>query len=194
MIKIKLVLLFFVVTLISTHAQVGINTLTPDTTSVLDIQSTNKGILIPRMSSEQKKNINTPALGLIVYDTDLKCISQNIGTPTSPLWVCLADRSTQSRSFYMPSIAIDVSEMAQGRTINLYDKYKEQFEKPTVHSDKSPQSIPYFISPNQLYYYVTSYDDTVLEITGLDENGKLMYNIIKESDYNSFMNVVFVVK
>ena len=49
---------------------VGIGTNTPNSTSALDIQSTNKGLLIPRMTMAQRNAISSPANGLLVYDTD----------------------------------------------------------------------------------------------------------------------------
>jgi hypothetical protein len=50
-------------------AQVGINTTTPDASSMLDISSTDKGLLIPRITAAQRTAILTPANGLQVYDT-----------------------------------------------------------------------------------------------------------------------------
>ena len=42
----------------------------PDPTALLDIKSTTKGLLIPRMASADRTGIAAPALGLLVYDTD----------------------------------------------------------------------------------------------------------------------------
>lgn len=50
---------------------VGIGTTKPDQSAVLDISSSNKGLLTPRMSLQQRNNIQNPATGLIVYQTDL---------------------------------------------------------------------------------------------------------------------------
>jgi hypothetical protein len=41
-----------------------------DNSAILDIKSTNNGILIPRMTATQRNTINTPANGLMVYQTD----------------------------------------------------------------------------------------------------------------------------
>ncbi|HRS54518.1 MAG TPA: hypothetical protein P5250_07400, partial [Bacteroidales bacterium] len=41
-----------------------------DPSSMLDISSTSKGILIPRMTEAQKLSINNPATGLLIYQTD----------------------------------------------------------------------------------------------------------------------------
>jgi len=51
-------------------AQVGINTITPDASSALDIESTTGGILIPRLSEFQRDAIALPAAGLMIYQTD----------------------------------------------------------------------------------------------------------------------------
>jgi hypothetical protein len=47
---------------------VGIGTASPHTSSLLDMSSTSKGILIPRMTTVQRTAIATPATGLMVYD------------------------------------------------------------------------------------------------------------------------------
>ncbi|PKP24778.1 MAG: hypothetical protein CVU03_10900 [Bacteroidetes bacterium HGW-Bacteroidetes-2] len=52
-----------------TFAQVGIGTTNPDNSSMLDIQTTSKGILIPRMTSIDRTGISAPANGLLVFDT-----------------------------------------------------------------------------------------------------------------------------
>ena len=53
-----------------TSAQVGIGTTTPDASSALDITSTTKGLLIPRMTNVQRDAISSPAIGLMIYQTD----------------------------------------------------------------------------------------------------------------------------
>jgi hypothetical protein len=51
-------------------AQVGVGTTSPDASAQLDITSTTKGLLIPRMTAAQRTAIATPAAGLMVYQTD----------------------------------------------------------------------------------------------------------------------------
>ncbi len=51
-------------------AQVGVGTLTPDDSSILEVKSTDKGMLIPRMTQTQRNAISTPATGLMVYQID----------------------------------------------------------------------------------------------------------------------------
>jgi len=52
------------------NAQVGIGTTSPDISAALDLTSTDKGILIPRMSQAQRTSILSPATGLFVYQLD----------------------------------------------------------------------------------------------------------------------------
>ena len=52
------------------YAQVGINTETPDASAALDINSTNAGLLIPRLTQNQRDAVSNPATGLLIYQTD----------------------------------------------------------------------------------------------------------------------------
>lgn len=44
----------------------------PDPSALLDVKSTSKGVLIPRMSTLERVSIASPAEGLTVYDSDTK--------------------------------------------------------------------------------------------------------------------------
>ena len=61
--------LLFIVT-ISIKAQVGIGTISPDSSAMLEVKSTTKGFLPPRVTATEKNGIVSPATGLIVYQTD----------------------------------------------------------------------------------------------------------------------------
>jgi hypothetical protein len=50
---------------------VGIGTTTPNASAQLDVSSTTKGLLAPRMTFAQRNAIVSPAPGLLVYQTDL---------------------------------------------------------------------------------------------------------------------------
>lgn len=56
----------------STYAQVGVGTTDPDPSAQLDVYSTNKGFLTPRLTQAQRLGITSPgpATGLLVYQTD----------------------------------------------------------------------------------------------------------------------------
>jgi len=59
---------------------VGVGTLTPNQSAVLDLTSTTKGVLIPRMTTAQRDAIVTPATGLQILNTDDYCLDIYDGT------------------------------------------------------------------------------------------------------------------
>ncbi len=68
-------IIFFIATVVihlTIHAQVAVNSSgnNPDASAMLDIQATDKGLLIPRMSASDRDNISSPATGLTVFVTD----------------------------------------------------------------------------------------------------------------------------
>lgn len=68
-------------------AQVGIGTDTPDNSAILDVHSTNKGLLIPRLTMAQRNLISNPAKGLMIYQTDdTSGVYYNRGTASAPDW------------------------------------------------------------------------------------------------------------
>jgi hypothetical protein len=68
---------------------VGIGTTAPDASAALDIVSSSKGALLPRVSSVTA--IAMPATGLLVYQTGAKAgFYYNAGTPMAPGWQQLA--------------------------------------------------------------------------------------------------------
>ena len=69
---------------------VGIGTTAPDASAALDIASSTKGALLPRLTSAQRAAISTPATGLLVFQTDApKGFYYNAGTATTPQWQLL---------------------------------------------------------------------------------------------------------
>lgn len=65
----------------------GLNNSSPDASSILDATATDRGILIPRMTSAQRKAIATPSNSLLVFDTDQNMFYYNSGTSASPIWI-----------------------------------------------------------------------------------------------------------
>jgi hypothetical protein len=65
---ILILVLFF--SLASAYSQVGVGTNSPNASASLDVSSTSKGFLPPRMTALQRAAIASPATGLLVYQTD----------------------------------------------------------------------------------------------------------------------------
>tara|TARA_R110002073_G_scaffold57778_4_gene146664 strand:+ start:71432 stop:72526 length:1095 start_codon:yes stop_codon:yes gene_type:complete len=109
--KLHLILVVCLITTIS-FAQIGIGTTSPDASSVLDMTSTTKGVLIPRMTTVQRAAIATPALGLQVYDTDSKAVWSYNGTE----WVVgtggpgkFVDGATSDIAYYNGRVGIGIN-------------------------------------------------------------------------------------
>lgn len=68
-IAISLCLILVIPSLI--RAQVGINNVNPNNAAVLDLGGTDRGFLLPRMSSAQRTSLPGPVQGLLVYDTQV---------------------------------------------------------------------------------------------------------------------------
>jgi hypothetical protein len=80
----------------SSLAQVSIGTSTPDQSAILDLTSSNKGMLIPRMSTAQRDAISNPALGLMIFNNTTNGIEVYHGAVTQVN--CLAGTSYFSAS------------------------------------------------------------------------------------------------
>ncbi|MEM6398383.1 MAG: right-handed parallel beta-helix repeat-containing protein [Bacteroidota bacterium] len=75
------------------YAQVSVNIdgADPDPSAMLDIQSTDRGFLMPRMTENDRMAINAPASGLLLFQTDAEAgFYYNHGTPSLPEWARLA--------------------------------------------------------------------------------------------------------
>jgi hypothetical protein len=85
----------------------GIGTTTPHASAVLDINSNNKGVLFPRISTTQRMAIVSPAMGLMVYDSDKRTIFLYDGAQ----WLPMLSAAT---NFNIPPQSIVPSELEEG--------------------------------------------------------------------------------
>lgn len=59
----------------------------PHVSAILDISSGDKGLLVPRMSEDRRNDIENPATGLLIYQTDgVTGFYYNAGTTSVPDW------------------------------------------------------------------------------------------------------------
>ncbi len=75
----KVILLFVAITMIASYtltAQVAVNTdgSNPDGSAILDVKSTDKGFLPPRMSTAQMNAISSPSAGLMIFNTTINTV------------------------------------------------------------------------------------------------------------------------
>lgn len=73
---------------ISAKAQsmgISSSSITPDASSILELRTTSKGFLIPRMTQTQRDAISAPATGLIIYNTTTNAFNFYNGTSWTAL-------------------------------------------------------------------------------------------------------------
>ncbi len=92
--------LLFLALSISVNAQVAINTdgSLPNNSAMLDVKSTAKGMLIPRMSAAERDAIVSPATGLMIFCIDNNYYYSNKGIPATPNWVIVNSQWLSSGS------------------------------------------------------------------------------------------------
>lgn len=95
----KKILLFALLALgISSFAQVAVNTdgTAPDNSAMLDVKSTSRGLLAPRMTLGQRNAIASPATGLMIFQTNgTPGYYFNAGTPAAPSWSLIGSNAGQ---------------------------------------------------------------------------------------------------
>ena len=68
----------------------------PDASAMLDVKSTTKGMLVPRMTQAQRNAIASPAPGLMIYQTDAgPGFYYNAGTSAIPAWSIMGGNAGQ---------------------------------------------------------------------------------------------------
>lgn len=123
--KIARFLLFIIFLLpTSTPAQVGIGTLVPGPSAILELKSDKQGLLIPRMATSHRNNILSPAQGLLIYNTTT--LSFNFFDTT---WKDLSGKIYSSNSTTNSSTTTLSNEIVTEMTITppLSGKYKISF-------------------------------------------------------------------
>ena len=103
-----------------TQAQVGIGVSTADInpSAQLEVSSTTKGFLVPRMTESEKNTIASPAVGLLVYQTNgTKGFYSYNGT----LWVAIAttDFVTSAVSTAITEVSDEFSATAAQTTFTI---------------------------------------------------------------------------
>jgi hypothetical protein len=95
-------LLYIAISLFALNAtaqSVAINTdgSAADNSALLDLKSTNQGVLVPRMTQANRNAITSPATGLMIFQTDnTPGFYYNAGTPATPNWQPVGGSPTSS--------------------------------------------------------------------------------------------------
>ncbi|MGB0868167.1 MAG: hypothetical protein ACPGSD_01105 [Flavobacteriales bacterium] len=155
MIKNVLHLLLFLLVSQITLAQVGIGTVNPDASSILDVTSIDKGFLPPRVANTN--SISNPATGLLIYNLTENCIQVNTGTPSSPSWTCM-NTNGGSNGSSNSSINLDCEDVFK----NISSFGARPF-KSSIHFNPNHYKFTFFLNSDGSKLYNTRgfyYDST----------------------------------
>ncbi len=98
-------------------SQIGIGTNAPHPKAALDIKSTDKGVLFPRMTTEQRDAIQDPPDGLHIFNTDERCL--NYYDSAYGLWNCYCDNDA------CKVVVLRIS--ADADSIDFYNMYAKNY-------------------------------------------------------------------
>ena len=163
------------------YTQVGIGTTNPDPSSILDISSTNGGLLLPRMNTMQRNNINSPAIGLLIYliEGNQQCLQVYNGTGWENIY-CPTTNTVPIASNVTFSGTLSIGNNLTGSynyvdsEADLEDNSSFQWYRAddTAGTNQSP-----IIGENGLTYATTALDDgkyIAFGITPIAQTGALI--------------------
>lgn len=84
---------------------VNSNAANADASAILDISSKQKGLLIPRLSTQERNLVSMPATALLIFNTDVMQFQVNTGTSLKPVWqnIVSVSQPDASKSFWLTS-------------------------------------------------------------------------------------------
>jgi Chaperone of endosialidase len=126
-------------------AQVGVNTTTPDPSSMLDVSSTNKGALFPRVSLSNINvttldGTNPAATGLLIWNTNAATIGGNgVGYYyfNGSIWISVLQAATSDHDWYEIGTTTAPNSIAD----NMFHTGNVVIGKNTITADNPKLSI-----------------------------------------------------
>ncbi|MES2772932.1 MAG: fibrobacter succinogenes major paralogous domain-containing protein [Bacteroidota bacterium] len=112
------VMLVFLSKISNAQQNIGIGTSAPEASAQLDVRSTTKGFLPPRMTDTQRVAIAAPADGLLVYQTNKQ---NGLYFFKAGVWTRLSDATTSAGNVTIPMTTICCQQwMAKNLDVSTY--------------------------------------------------------------------------
>jgi len=172
-------------------SQVSVNTLgaPADPSAMLDVNSTDKGMLVPRMSASDRDLISNPATGLFIFCTDDNQFYLNRGTPEFPDWQAIKSQweNNGSNIYYNDGIVsigtsdpwsvakLDVrgTSIDQSGIFNLSNS--DMSHRLSMSSGREGNPSPYILwkAGDSLKFWAYSDSEGLLETMRITSDGKV---------------------
>jgi len=162
-----LIIITIAATKITCGQAVGISstTITPDASSILELRTTSKGFLIPRMTQAQRDAINSGifATGLLIYNTDLNKFNFYDGSG----WRTLFSGSSGVNSITGTANRISLSGTASDPIIDIASNYSGQTSITTLGTISTGTWSGSTIADNKIASALTGKTYNNLSLTAL---------------------------
>jgi len=167
-------------------AQTGIGTTTPNTAAKLDVSSTDKGLLIPRMTKSQREAITLSAAanGLLVYQTDdLAGFYVNTSSTTSVAWTRVNTdwtRNSNNVNYSLGNVGIGTATPAEKLEVNGNVKASNFVGSGSQLTDVATKVTGSWNVPNGTNYFTIelSPGTYIIWVNGNVPNGIITYNAL----------------
>lgn len=183
------------------NKRIGIGTSAPDPSSVLDITSTTRGILVPRMTTAQRQAIAAPVKGLLIFDITTNSfwfnngstwLEMGIGSSTDINWAKTGNNIYNTNT---GSVGIGTSAPKGKMDINLY-KGGTAGSLVTDYSHQLVLGGNYDTGPNQtgVKLWIGDYNNDGTDVYPVyceDENNKVDFWIKNRANQTTAMPTMF---
>ena len=163
---------------------VGIGTASPNANAVLELNSTNKGLLLPRMTTVQM-NAVSPVAGMVIYNTDIKAMYQHNGTDwiqigagggssiTIPATPVNAVLKTDGSALKATSITDNATSVNIGTNVGIGSGATAPAVSLAINDNNTGLSATAGAS-NNLYFYTNNASSAKTNVMSLSTKGLLV--------------------
>lgn len=117
----KIIYSIFFFSYFTLKAQVGIGTTLPNNTSILDVSSTKKGILIPRMLQSERNSIGSAEKSLLIFNKTNNNFEYNSGIASGIAWTSIHSDANQPSVKFSTSANTDNINTLTPEKVNVFN-------------------------------------------------------------------------
>lgn len=139
-----------IITFDTANNNAGMGTTSPNASAILDLVSTTKAFMPPRMTTAQKNAISSPTAGMVVYDTNLAALCLYNGSS----WTVLSN-NTHSGALVRNSAGVTGINASAGDTLITWNS--ETYDTNSFHDNSTNPSrltIPSGVSYARLSFQI----------------------------------------